>query len=407
MAGRRGTRSAFTVLELLVVIFIIGILCALLIPAVQRVREAANRTSCANNLRQWGLALQSFQTARGHFPPGRIASNTCPAAKRLSLTNGFPCASVFPFLLPYIEQNALAQGYDLANPWWAYQNSNSSTGVIQQEIAIGYCPSALLHGRYEHIWTNNGKGGGPKNDNGMGNPKYADWKDTGSPSGRINDKSGRYGPRDGYITAQVESPLTPGPGGALIEYWPIAAVNGVTVVFNWPSTMGPIAWKAKRYGNTVLPPNDVCTVAQVTDGLSNTAVFAESSAIGYTCYSNGTCAPVGTNPDNPNRGYGGGIAPGTGGAWANSKTAFLPLQGSYFTTCPEDSCVNASSTGPCTMNCLQYGNGTIYSFHPSGSNMLFADGAVHFVNQSINWPVLGALCTRDGGEAVDLRSALD
>jgi prepilin-type processing-associated H-X9-DG protein len=75
----------------------------------------------------------------------------------------------------------------------------------------------------------------------------------------------------------------------------------------------------------------------------------------------------------------------------------MPLQGSYFTTGPDSS--NSYHKGPCTMNCLQYGDGNIYSFHRGGSNMLFADGAVRFVSEQITWPVLGSLVTRDNGGA--------
>ena len=86
-------RKAFTLVELLVVIAIIGILIALLLPAVQAAREAARRVTCANNLRQMGLSLQNFLSAQGTFPPGQ---NTPVGA-----THKF---SFMVFLLPYMEQ---------------------------------------------------------------------------------------------------------------------------------------------------------------------------------------------------------------------------------------------------------------------------------------------------------------
>ena len=127
------SRPALTLIELLVVIAIIAILIGLLVPAVQKVREAANRMACANNLKQIGLALHGFENTRGKFPPGAVIGPFAEAGVTTSAQHG-----VFPFLLPHLEQQPVWNQYHLAVSFndWANQQA------VTTQLRILQCPSA-------------------------------------------------------------------------------------------------------------------------------------------------------------------------------------------------------------------------------------------------------------------------
>ena len=158
MNGRMSSRrSAFTLIELLVVIAIIAILIGLLLPAVQKIREAANRMKCSNNLKQLALAAHNFESANGKFPEGAWASGVAYGNSDLSR------------LLPYIEQDNIARIYDYNQPWWG---SAGNVAVAGNRIKIMQCPSDA---------------------NATGNGSPMGWSNYHGNSGIWYDRSGKDG----------------------------------------------------------------------------------------------------------------------------------------------------------------------------------------------------------------------
>ncbi|MEZ6143255.1 MAG: DUF1559 domain-containing protein [Zavarzinella sp.] len=137
-------RAAFTLIELLVVIAIIAILIGLLLPAVQKVREAANRAKCTNNLKQLGIALHAFHDANGALPPG-AEEQVCPRSNSNCTTGFFAGTSWIVHTLPYIEQDNI---YRLYNFDLAHNNAANGTAVGMQVVKSIYCPSGPDPSKY-------------------------------------------------------------------------------------------------------------------------------------------------------------------------------------------------------------------------------------------------------------------
>src|SRR5262249_19960093 len=123
MKGRM-QRRAFTLIELLVVIAIIAILIGLLVPAVQKIRDASARTQCLNNLKQNNLAALHYESSYKRLPPGALISpNAQTQGYTLGPPNAGPYTGVLAFLLPYVEQQAVYDALNkLSNPKAGYNN---------------------------------------------------------------------------------------------------------------------------------------------------------------------------------------------------------------------------------------------------------------------------------------------
>jgi prepilin-type N-terminal cleavage/methylation domain-containing protein len=162
-------RRGFTIIELLVAIAIIGLLVALLLPAVQASREAARRTQCKNNLRQLGVAFHSYADVARQLPPAYVAVRDSILPRFLGIPGQYDDVNIHTygeFLLPYLEQSALYKGIDFTQPYFApidltgiglpnYTANNQD--AVAQVILTFLCPSSPRQANpYSGTWTDLG-----------------------------------------------------------------------------------------------------------------------------------------------------------------------------------------------------------------------------------------------------------
>lgn len=211
-------RRAFTLVELLVVLAVIGVLVALLLPAVQSAREAARRTECANHLRQFGLAAHQFHDSFRRLPPGVLG--TPPKGAEFDATSGHQYVGTWPYLLPYLEMMPVADriGIDLNvdrldQAWW---DDVSTWQIAQARLAPLLCPSASPYGnRYavgaclltffdydeseavaEFIYFTNDTGGAE-----LGRANYV------SSNGALGNVIGNWGEYEGLFSTRTSNTL--------------------------------------------------------------------------------------------------------------------------------------------------------------------------------------------------------
>lgn len=305
--SHRRARKGFTLIELLVVITIIAILIALLLPAVQMIREAANRTQCQNNFRQLGLALQNYHSSLGSFPP--------------STTSKKKQHTFVPHLFAYIEQQALHDDYR----WDKHWHDKPNRDYIKIRLPVMECPSTPISQRVTKI--------------------------------KVKGKN---------LTL------------ASSDYNALSSVSGDA------KKIGLIKNLKKPEG--AMGNNTSIRMADVRDGASNTAVLAEDAGRPEH-WVRGRRGPDNTSNGCGNFDVSGGVVRGAG--WANTEGG-IPMH-----TFTED---GLKCPGACAVNCTN--NNETFSFHPGGVNVVFLDGSVHFLNDSIPVRIYAALITIRNGEVI-------
>jgi prepilin-type N-terminal cleavage/methylation domain-containing protein/prepilin-type processing-associated H-X9-DG protein len=366
-------RRGFTLVELLVVIAIIAVLLGLLLPAVQKVREAAARSSCQNNLKQIGLALHTYESANGQFPTSGEGPNLS------NQFSAFDTVSTYVQLLPYIEQDNV---YRQMNENYRYNDSRWPGNQVgaKAPLKLLLCPS-------NPMYRDDPQGYGECDYMPIA---YTDIVPLGDPLG-----SGKQpGTRD-----------TEGPGvrkyrtaGFLTLHYEVATENG-------PSTLDPNANSMRTMYNRRSPRR----AAEVADGLSNTMAVIEDVGKMHESYT----LPGGGNmlakyfDFNP---YGVDKSP-TGRSnnyrWAEPDIA-NGVSGPDQDTVNKLARLNNNAVplgGP--MSCPWYANNCgsndePFGFHPGGCMAVFGDGSVRFLSNAIDPFTLRSLCTPAGNEVVVL-----
>jgi prepilin-type N-terminal cleavage/methylation domain-containing protein/prepilin-type processing-associated H-X9-DG protein len=332
------TKRGFTLVELLVVIAIIGVLVALLLPAIQAAREAARRAQCTNNLKQWGLAVANHLSSKDELPAGMTQSNA---------PTPYHGQTFFVSLLPYVEYQSAYSQWDKTN---LAKNSATATSPTALNGGTFLCPSDTPAERLVNFSSSPSGPGIPTGNHGIAYPGFYG----------VTSYAGNHGKRNYYPTSIVNPPGETKPDG---------------VFFTTGTDSAPAANQTP------------VKLREITDGTSNTILMGERI----------TFDPIFDSMPEGNRsgllvhqwalwGYTGGFK----GLGQVTRSSFQPINYQLPGSC------SGSSNYDCQDNRLQGWS----SFHPGGAVFVFCDGSTRFISESISTIALDAYSTRAGAETV-------
>jgi len=341
----RRFRGGFTLVELLVVIAIIGILIALLLPAVQAAREAARRSQCTNNLKQLALGLHNYHDTHKLFP----------FAWMLDLRN-LNCQGWGPRVLPFIEQVPLYQAYDSRVPSVneaAAIETGFSDAVAKKNVALISTPLSVF------VCAST-PGGGPEG------RIY---------TGRIPQGSVGFG----------LPPVTLTWTAAPTDYCPATGVRGDFANLAYAGNAGGSRHGALRPATPF--ESAPSSMADIKDGTPSTILLGERVG-GPDIWWKGKAIP---------RDYMGGVMHGAnGGGWGDFLNGEHWLRGALYDGTP------GPDGGPCGINCSSMRGDGFYGFHPGGCQFAYCDGSVRFLAENSAQIILAGMITREKGEVFSL-----
>jgi prepilin-type N-terminal cleavage/methylation domain-containing protein/prepilin-type processing-associated H-X9-DG protein len=342
MSLSRSQKRGFTLVELLVVIAIIGILVALLLPAIQAAREAARRSQCVNKMKQLGLATLNYESARKLLPYGNTPNLTvalktggCAGAAGAAVaSNGLKHHALFSFILPYMEEQAIYDQIDFKYDWFDTATTTSkgikNFTAFAKDIDVLLCPS-----------TEN---------------------------------------RPNTFTT---------------DYNFISRIDQAEYCSKIDATAASKRQVEQLVGMLTDSQN---SIRKVSDGMSKTIMFVESAGRPNHYVTGKTLKNLMWEENSALKqpGVGGGLTDyqwGDGGAatdgsdglyivW-NKTTTPGPIPTDIATRCPMNTAV---------MNCDNYKG--VYSFHSGGSNVAFGDGSVQFIKDDVSGDTFVSLITR-------------
>jgi prepilin-type N-terminal cleavage/methylation domain-containing protein/prepilin-type processing-associated H-X9-DG protein len=333
-------RDGFTLIELLVVIAIIAVLIGLLLPAVQKVREAANRMKCSNNLKQIGLAEHGYHDTYGKFTCSWDYEPKKPPTRPTAVSHAWSV-----YLLPYLEQDNLYKKYDFNG--LAY-NDKPNGALIQTPLKIFQCPSSPNDGRIYDFKV-------PAN-------VLPDL-----PAGTLTASASDYTAITGVRKWDILVSPNPKTEPDLID---IGQRHGILRgVSQDPST------------TSLFSPQ--MSIASVRDGTTNTFMITELAGRPDLYNARRQVIAEGINPG---AGWGDGF---NGEHWPGGTT----FSGDIVSG-------NIPDGGPCIINCSNLQSRNFYSFHTGGVNIVMGDGSVRFFSENTPTRVIAFMITSQRGEVI-------